>query len=41
MKLKEISRTAHISWSPSKVYPCYIATGTAAQQLDASFRLEI
>ncbi|XP_075697695.1 protein transport protein Sec31B isoform X2 [Rhinoderma darwinii] len=37
MKLKEIERSAVQSWSPAKQYPIYLATGTSAQQLDASF----
>ena len=43
MKLKEIDRTAHVAWSPAKVDDQtpnvnYLVAGTAAQQLDASFR---
>ncbi|XP_038060867.1 protein transport protein Sec31A-like isoform X2 [Patiria miniata] len=37
MKVKEISRTANIAWSPAEQYPVYVAAGTAAQQLDATF----
>nr|XP_057920929.1 protein transport protein Sec31A isoform X2 [Doryrhamphus excisus] len=37
MKLKEITRTAIQSWSPEHHHPIYLATGTSAQQLDASF----
>ncbi|XP_056386501.1 protein transport protein Sec31B isoform X3 [Hyla sarda] len=37
MKLKEIERSAVQSWSPAKQHPIYLATGTSAQQLDASF----
>ncbi|XP_032425387.1 protein transport protein Sec31A isoform X2 [Xiphophorus hellerii] len=37
MKLKEINRTAIQSWSPAQHHPIYLATGTSAQQLDASF----
>lgn len=37
MKLKEIERTANVAWSPSGLYPVYLACGTAAQQLDATF----
>uniref|UniRef100_A0A3B4AXA2 Protein transport protein Sec31A n=2 Tax=Periophthalmus magnuspinnatus TaxID=409849 RepID=A0A3B4AXA2_9GOBI len=37
MKLKEINRTAMLSWSPAQHHPIYLATGTSAQQLDASF----
>jgi len=38
MKLKEIKRTANVAWSPASHYPVYLAAGTAAQQLDATFR---
>ncbi|XP_068251113.1 protein transport protein Sec31A-like isoform X2 [Palaemon carinicauda] len=37
MKVKEIIGTGSIAWSPSDVLPVYLASGTAAQQLDASF----
>ncbi|KAM6390740.1 LOW QUALITY PROTEIN: protein transport protein Sec31B [Pluvialis apricaria] len=37
MKLKEIERTAVQAWSPASNHPIYLATGTSAQQLDASF----
>ncbi|NXF42701.1 SC31B protein, partial [Oceanites oceanicus] len=37
MKLKEIERTAVQAWSPANIHPIYLATGTSAQQLDASF----
>ncbi|XP_020777277.2 protein transport protein Sec31A isoform X2 [Boleophthalmus pectinirostris] len=37
MKVKEINRTAMLSWSPAQHHPIYLATGTSAQQLDASF----
>ncbi|XP_062926773.1 protein transport protein Sec31A isoform X1 [Mobula hypostoma] len=37
MKLKEIERTAVQSWSPASHHPLYLATGTSAQQLDATF----
>ena len=37
MKVKEVDQTAHIAWSPAVQYPIYLAAGTAAQQLDASF----
>jgi hypothetical protein len=37
MKIKEVEQTANIAWSPASQYPIYLATGTAAQQLDASF----
>ena len=43
MKLKEIDRTAHIAWSPANAQgqtakSNYLMAGTAAHQLDASFR---
>lgn len=38
MKVKEVNRTANIAWSPAPQYPIYLAAGTAAQQLDATFR---
>nr|XP_023663915.1 protein transport protein Sec31A-like isoform X2 [Paramormyrops kingsleyae] len=37
MRVKEILRTAHQAWSPAAHHPVYLATGTSAQQLDASF----
>ncbi|XP_059175772.1 protein transport protein Sec31A-like isoform X2 [Physella acuta] len=37
MRVKEIDRTANMAWSPENKYPIYVATGTAAQQLDATF----
>ncbi|NWQ94184.1 SC31A protein, partial [Burhinus bistriatus] len=37
MKLKEICRTAMQAWSPAQQHPIYLATGTSAQQLDATF----
>ncbi|NWS18397.1 SC31A protein, partial [Pachyramphus minor] len=37
MKLKEIDRTAMQAWSPVQQHPIYLATGTSAQQLDATF----
>lgn len=37
MRLKEIQRTAHQAWSPAGHHPMYLALGTSAQQLDASF----
>ncbi|KAM4703392.1 protein transport protein Sec31B [Rhinophrynus dorsalis] len=37
MKLKEIERSAVQVWSPANQHPIYLATGTSAQQLDASF----
>ena len=37
MKVKEIELTANVAWSPDAVTPVYLATGTAAQQLDATF----
>ena len=38
MRVKEIERTANVAWSPESQYPIYIVAGTAAQQLDATFR---
>lgn len=32
-----MNRTANIAWSPAPQYPIYLAAGTAAQQLDATF----
>ncbi|XP_053108123.1 protein transport protein Sec31A isoform X8 [Hemicordylus capensis] len=37
MKLKEIDRTAIQAWSPAAHHPIYLAAGTSAQQLDATF----
>ncbi|XP_052055380.1 protein transport protein Sec31A isoform X1 [Apodemus sylvaticus] len=37
MKLKEIDRTAMQAWSPAQNHPIYLAAGTSAQQLDATF----
>ncbi|NWS61677.1 SC31A protein, partial [Chunga burmeisteri] len=37
MKLKAIDRTAMQAWSPAQQHPIYLATGTSAQQLDATF----
>ncbi|KAM8808780.1 protein transport protein Sec31A isoform 2-T2 [Eudromia elegans] len=37
MKLKEVDRTAMQAWSPALQHPIYLATGTSAQQLDATF----
>ena len=37
MKVKEIDVTANVAWSPSCISPIYVAAGTAAQQLDATF----
>lgn len=43
MKLKEIDRTVHVAWSSANIdgqnaNQNYLMAGTAAQQLDASFR---
>ena len=38
MRVKEVARTSNISWSPDNVHPMYIAAGTSAKQMDASFR---
>lgn len=37
MKIKDLERTANVAWSPANQNPIYLAAGTAAQQLDASF----
>ncbi|ENN70527.1 hypothetical protein HUJ04_007968 [Dendroctonus ponderosae] len=37
MKVKDIERTANVAWSPKNQSPIYLAAGTAASQLDASF----
>jgi protein transport protein SEC31 len=37
MKLKEVNRKAVVAWSPSTAHPDYIAMGTVAGALDASF----
>lgn len=37
MKVKEISQMANIAWSPAAQRPSYLACGTTAKQLDASF----
>ena len=37
MKVKEVSRTACVAWSPTQQYPVYIAGATAANQLSANF----
>lgn len=37
MKVKEVDKTVNIAWSPEAQHPIYLAAGTAAQQLDASF----
>ena len=36
-KVKEIKRTANVAWSPRLMQSIYIAGGTVAQQLDATF----
>jgi len=38
MKLKEVDRTVNVAWSPADHHPIHLAGGTAAQQLDATFR---
>ena len=40
MKVKELSRTGNVAWSPSNLQSIYLACGTVAQQLDATFRSE-
>lgn len=37
MKVKELDVTANLAWSPAQNSTVFLATGTAAQQLDASF----
>lgn len=37
MKIKELKRTVNMSWSPAEHYPTMLVTGSAAQQVDASF----
>ena len=37
MKVKEVLRTGNVAWSPQDQHPIYMAVGTAAQQLDATF----
>ena len=37
VKIKDIPVTANYAWSPPENHPMYIAAGTAAQQMDASF----
>ncbi|KAM4851637.1 protein transport protein Sec31B [Thomomys bottae] len=37
MKMKQLQQPAVQVWSPANQYPVYLATGTSAQQLDASF----
>jgi len=37
VKIKEVTATANYAWSPNDVDSIYMAAGTAAQQLDASF----
>ena len=36
--MKEVARTANVAWSPSALQEIYLACGTVAQQLDATFR---
>ena len=37
MKVKEVLRTGNVAWSPADQHPIYLAVGTAAQHLDATF----
>lgn len=37
MKIKELQKTVNVAWSPAQQTPIYLAAGTSAQQLDASF----
>jgi hypothetical protein len=40
MRVKELNnKVAHISFAPSSIYPCFLATASAAEQVDASARL--
>ena len=41
MKVKEISRTANVAWSPAAMQDILVACGTVAQQLDATFRYSL
>lgn len=36
-KVKEVKRTANVAWSHKKLQSIYLAAGTSAQQLDATF----
>ena len=36
-KVKEVKRTANVAWSPKQIQSIYLAAGTSAQQLDATF----
>ncbi|XP_055849140.1 protein transport protein Sec31A [Episyrphus balteatus] len=36
MKVKELQKTVNVAWSPDDLYPIYLATGSAAQQLDSN-----
>ena len=36
-KVKEIKRTANVAWSPKQLQSIFLAGGTVAQQLDATF----
>ena len=38
MKVKEVNRTGNVAWSPQPLQRIYLACGTVAQQLDATFR---
>uniref|UniRef100_F6QXG1 Protein transport protein Sec31A n=1 Tax=Ciona intestinalis TaxID=7719 RepID=F6QXG1_CIOIN len=37
VKIKQVNVGANYAWSPAENHPVYIAAGTAAQQLDATF----
>uniref|UniRef100_H2ZG01 Protein transport protein Sec31A n=1 Tax=Ciona savignyi TaxID=51511 RepID=H2ZG01_CIOSA len=37
VKIKQVNVAANYAWSPAENHPVYIAAGTAAQQLDATF----
>ncbi|XP_055916700.1 protein transport protein Sec31A [Eupeodes corollae] len=36
MKVKELQKTVNVAWSPDELSPIYLATGSAAQQLDSN-----
>lgn len=36
--VKVLEKCGVFAWSPSKLYPNYVVSGTTAQQFDASFR---
>lgn len=39
MRVKELNnKVAHIAFAPASIYPCYLASATAAEQVDSSSR---